>query len=147
MRRTRHWRARALGCVYYRAASSCRRSAPHYADDKGGWERNEREDSGLLTYSMPTPTVLAALLRLAEEPDFITVAHIEHNDSRSHVLRHRKNSAVPTPGLRRIRHSAYALLPSENIVVETDYCGIMTGKKTDKAVIFDVFYGELKTAL
>jgi flavin reductase (DIM6/NTAB) family NADH-FMN oxidoreductase RutF len=31
-------------------------------------------------------------------------------------------------------------------MVETDYCGIMTGKKTDKAALFDVFYGELKTA-
>ena len=29
---------------------------------------------------------------------------------------------------------------------ETDYCGIMTGKKTDKAALFDVFYGELETA-
>jgi flavin reductase (DIM6/NTAB) family NADH-FMN oxidoreductase RutF len=31
-------------------------------------------------------------------------------------------------------------------MVETDYCGIMTGKKTDKAALFDVFYGELNTA-
>ena len=28
----------------------------------------------------------------------------------------------------------------------TDFCGIVTGKKTDKSEIFDVFYGELKTA-
>jgi flavin reductase (DIM6/NTAB) family NADH-FMN oxidoreductase RutF len=31
-------------------------------------------------------------------------------------------------------------------MVKTDYCGIMTGKNTDKAAIFDVFYGELGTA-
>lgn len=31
-------------------------------------------------------------------------------------------------------------------MVETDYCGIMTGKKTDKAALFDVFYGQLETA-
>jgi flavin reductase (DIM6/NTAB) family NADH-FMN oxidoreductase RutF len=36
-------------------------------------------------------------------------------------------------------------LPSEDLMVETDYCGIMTGKKTDKAALFEVFYGELKT--
>ena len=30
--------------------------------------------------------------------------------------------------------------------METDFCGIMTGKKTDKAALFDLFYGELKTA-
>jgi flavin reductase (DIM6/NTAB) family NADH-FMN oxidoreductase RutF len=28
----------------------------------------------------------------------------------------------------------------------TDYCGIVSGKKTDKSEIFDLFYGELKTA-
>jgi flavin reductase (DIM6/NTAB) family NADH-FMN oxidoreductase RutF len=28
----------------------------------------------------------------------------------------------------------------------TDYCGIVSGKKTDKSDIFDLFYGELKTA-
>ena len=27
-----------------------------------------------------------------------------------------------------------------------DYCGIKSGKKVDKSEIFDVFYGELKTA-
>jgi len=31
-------------------------------------------------------------------------------------------------------------------MLETDFCGIMTGKKTDKAALFEVFYGELKTA-
>jgi flavin reductase (DIM6/NTAB) family NADH-FMN oxidoreductase RutF len=31
-------------------------------------------------------------------------------------------------------------------MVETDYCGIMTGKKTDKAALFDVFYGQLGNA-
>jgi len=37
-------------------------------------------------------------------------------------------------------------LPSENMVELTDYCGITSGKKTDKSEIFDLFYGELKTA-
>jgi flavin reductase (DIM6/NTAB) family NADH-FMN oxidoreductase RutF len=31
-------------------------------------------------------------------------------------------------------------------MVETDYCGLKTGKKVDKAALFDIFYGELKTA-
>ena len=29
---------------------------------------------------------------------------------------------------------------------ETDYCGIVRGKMTDKAALFDLFYGDLKTA-
>ncbi len=36
--------------------------------------------------------------------------------------------------------------PSENIIQRTDYCGIVSGKNADKSEVFDVFYGELKTA-
>ena len=37
-------------------------------------------------------------------------------------------------------------MPSQDLMLETDYCGIMTGKKTDKAALFDLFYGQLETA-
>jgi len=36
--------------------------------------------------------------------------------------------------------------PSEGLVEVTDYCGIVSGKETDKSEVFEVFYGELKTA-
>jgi flavin reductase (DIM6/NTAB) family NADH-FMN oxidoreductase RutF len=32
------------------------------------------------------------------------------------------------------------------MVEVTDYCEIVSGKKNDKSRIFDLFYGELKTA-
>jgi len=49
------------------------------------------------------------------------------------------------PGIKE--HQAFSLcLPSEKMVEITDYCGIVSGKKTDKSEIFDLFYGELKTA-
>jgi flavin reductase (DIM6/NTAB) family NADH-FMN oxidoreductase RutF len=37
-------------------------------------------------------------------------------------------------------------LSSCEIVRETDYCGIYSGKNRDKSQIFKTFYGELKTA-
>jgi len=37
-------------------------------------------------------------------------------------------------------------IPSEDMVEITDYCGIKSGRRTDKGSLFDVFYGELKTA-
>ena len=44
-------------------------------------------------------------------------------------------------------NNAFSLcLPSEDMVVVTDYCGIKSGKKTDKSKLFDLFYGELKAA-
>lgn len=36
--------------------------------------------------------------------------------------------------------------PSADMVEITDYCGIVSGKKVDKSGLFEVFYGECKTA-
>ncbi|MFH0974200.1 MAG: flavin reductase family protein [Spirochaetota bacterium] len=37
-------------------------------------------------------------------------------------------------------------VPGISLIEKTDYCGLVTGSKTDKAALFDVFYGDLKTA-
>ena len=37
-------------------------------------------------------------------------------------------------------------IPSSDIMQKTDYCGIVSGKDTDKSKVFDIFYGSLKTA-
>jgi len=37
-------------------------------------------------------------------------------------------------------------IPSEKLVVQTDHCGLVSGKNTDKSKVFKVFYGKLKTA-
>jgi flavin reductase (DIM6/NTAB) family NADH-FMN oxidoreductase RutF len=37
-------------------------------------------------------------------------------------------------------------VPSEDLVIQTDYCGITSGAKVDKSKIFTVFYGELGSA-
>jgi flavin reductase (DIM6/NTAB) family NADH-FMN oxidoreductase RutF len=49
------------------------------------------------------------------------------------------------PGIKE-NETFSVCLPSEDMVEITDYCGIVSGKKTDKSEIFDLFYGELKTA-
>ncbi len=36
--------------------------------------------------------------------------------------------------------------PSKDIIKEIDYCGIKSGYEVDKSEIFEVFYGDLKTA-
>jgi flavin reductase (DIM6/NTAB) family NADH-FMN oxidoreductase RutF len=35
--------------------------------------------------------------------------------------------------------------PTASMVKELDYCGIYSGRKTDKSALFENFYGELKT--
>jgi flavin reductase (DIM6/NTAB) family NADH-FMN oxidoreductase RutF len=49
------------------------------------------------------------------------------------------------PGIRENKTFSVCL-PSEDMVEITDYCGIVSGKKTDKSELFNLFYGELKTA-
>jgi len=54
-------------------------------------------------------------------------------------------SHYTNPGIKE--NKAFSVcLPSEDMVEVTDYCGIVSGKKTDKSNVFDLFYGELKTA-
>ena len=37
-------------------------------------------------------------------------------------------------------------IPSADLMEKTDYCGLVSGAKTDKSGVFGVFYGTLKTA-
>jgi len=95
-------------------------------------------------YPMPTTLVGATV---NGKPNFLTIAHVG-------ILNH----GIPqylSVGLGKVHYSNSGIkgnqsfsicLPSEDLMVETDYCGIMTGKKTDKAALFDVFYGSLETA-
>jgi len=94
----------------------------------------------------PTPTVLAGAT-VNEKPNFIAIAHIgimNHATpeyiSLSMAKRHYTNIGIK-------ENKTYSVnIPSESLVAETDYCGIFSGRNTDKSGLFDVFYGELKTA-
>lgn len=92
-------------------------------------------------YPMPTTLVGATV---NGKPNFLAVAHVG-------ILTHNHLSI----GLGKIHYSNAGILenrtfsiclPSQDLLRETDYCGIMTGKKTDKSTLFDIFYGELKNA-
>jgi flavin reductase (DIM6/NTAB) family NADH-FMN oxidoreductase RutF len=37
-------------------------------------------------------------------------------------------------------------IPDVSLMEKTDYCGLVSGNKTDKSALFDVFYGELTRA-
>jgi len=41
-------------------------------------------------------------------------------------------------------HKAFSInIPDVSLIEKTDYCGLVSGSKTDKSDIFSVFYGEL----
>ena len=95
-------------------------------------------------YPMPTTLVGATV---NGKPNFLAVAHVGiFNHGTPQYLSIGLNKSHYTNGGIRQNRTFSICLPSEALIVETDYCGIMTGKKTDKAALFDLFYGELKTA-
>jgi flavin reductase (DIM6/NTAB) family NADH-FMN oxidoreductase RutF len=98
---------------------------------------------GALNALYPTPTTLVGAM-VNDKPNFITIAHIGimtyNHISLSMGKAHHTNAGI------KENKTFSVCIPSQELIVETDYCGLMTGKKTDKAVLFDLFYGELETA-
>jgi flavin reductase (DIM6/NTAB) family NADH-FMN oxidoreductase RutF len=80
------------------------------------------------------------------KPNFLAVAWfsmVSHKPPRIAIALGKGHHT--NPGIKE-NESFSLCLPSVDMVEQTDYCGIVSGKKTDKSEIFDVFYGELKTA-
>jgi flavin reductase (DIM6/NTAB) family NADH-FMN oxidoreductase RutF len=91
----------------------------------------------------PTPTTLVGAM-VNGKPNFITIAHIGIMTMNAVSLGMGKVHYT-NAGIKENRCFSVCV-PSEDLIVETDYCGIMTGKKTDKAALVEVFYGGLETA-
>ncbi len=95
-------------------------------------------------YPMPVTLVGA---HVDGKPNFLTVAHVgimNHGTPQFLSVGLNKSHYTNT-GIHQ--NGAFSIcLPSEALMVETDYCGIMTGRNTDKATLFSVFNGELETA-
>jgi len=92
-------------------------------------------------YPMPTTLVGATV---EGGPNFVTIAHVGIMDLGSVSLgmakAHYTNAGIKENGTFSIN------LPSADMVKETYYCGLVSGKHVDKAQLFHVFYGNLKTA-
>ena len=94
----------------------------------------------------PTPTTIVGAI-VDGRPNFITIAHIGIvNHSKPFLISlsmgkpHYTNAGIK-------ENKAFSVnIPGEDLVVATDYVGLVSGKKTDKSEIFDIFYGHLQTA-
>ena len=91
----------------------------------------------------PLPTVLVGA-NVGGKPNYITIAHVGVMDPGSVSLgmnkAHFTNAGIKETGTFSIN------IPSVDMVKETDYCGLVSGRTTDKSKIFETFYGVLKTA-
>jgi flavin reductase (DIM6/NTAB) family NADH-FMN oxidoreductase RutF len=79
--------------------------------------------------------------------NFLTIAHVGiMNHGTPQYLSFGINKAHYTnQGI--IEHKEFSVnIPSETLVVESDYVGLVSGKNTDKSGLFDLFYGSLAHA-
>ena len=94
----------------------------------------------------PTPTTIVGAM-VDGKPNFLTIAHIG-------IVNHAKPYLISV-SLGKVHYTnagikenkAFSVnIPSEELVAETDYVGIVSGKKTDKSGVFEIFHGELDNA-
>lgn len=80
-------------------------------------------------------------------PNFLAVAHVG-------IMNHGQPQYL-TVGLNRHHHTPKGILehrefsiciPGQDLVVETDYVGLVSGRNTDKSGVFELFQGQLAHA-
>ncbi len=85
--------------------------------------------------------------KVAGKNNFITIAHvgIMNHGTPQHLSFGLHKSHYSNKGI--LENKVFSVnIPGRDLVVETDYFGIVTGKTTDKSEILDVFYGESENA-
>jgi len=102
-----------------------------------------KKEIGAKNCLYPLPTTLVGAL-VNGKPNYITIAHGGVMDLGSISLgmgkAHYTNAGIKASQTFSVN------IPSAKMVKETDYCGLVSGKSEDKAVLFKTFYGKLKTA-
>jgi len=102
-----------------------------------------KKELGAKNLLCPVPVTLVGA-HVNGRPNFITIAFVGVLDY-SHVSvasgkNHYTNAGIKENGTFSVN------IPATRQVKETDYCGIVSGKKADKSAVFETFYGKLESA-
>jgi flavin reductase (DIM6/NTAB) family NADH-FMN oxidoreductase RutF len=106
---------------------------------------NKKIDLGPKVASYPMPVALIGT-NIGNKANFLVAAwftSVSNNPPRIAVA---LNKTHFTNQKIKEQKSFSVCIPSENLIVATDYCGLVSGSKTDKSKVFDVFYGKLESA-
>lgn len=95
--------------------------------------------------SIPMPVALVGAL-VDGKPNFLAVGWVSRVNHQPPMLAVALNRQHHTPkGL--VENGSFSVcFPSVAMEQVTDYCGIVSGRKTDKSQLFKLFYGETETA-
>ena len=95
----------------------------------------------LRTTAYPMPVVLVGA-DVGGKPNFMAVAWFSKVNSDPPMMMVAIGKRQYT-GEGIVENGCFSVnLPGGDLVTETDYCGIVSGRAEDKARLFDVFYGE-----
>jgi flavin reductase (DIM6/NTAB) family NADH-FMN oxidoreductase RutF len=98
---------------------------------------------GRVVYPMPCSLVGA---NVAGKPNYLTVAWFSMVNPDPPYLAVAMNKAHYTNAGIKENRTFSVNIPSAEMAEVTDYCGMVSGRKADKAALFKTFYGKLKTA-
>ena len=100
---------------------------------------------GAYPYIYPMPTVLVGA-QVEGEPNFLTISYVgivQHKPPMVAITiidSHHTNIGIKENKTFSIN------IPNTKLLTKTDFCGMNSGEGVDKASLFNIFYGELKTA-
>jgi flavin reductase (DIM6/NTAB) family NADH-FMN oxidoreductase RutF len=100
---------------------------------------------GSNVFTQPMPITLLGT-KDEDKPNFMTLAWVTRANANPPLFVAAVNKFHLSNQNIRENKTFSINFPSEEMISETDYCGLVSGRKTDKSNIFEVFYGELKTA-
>lgn len=96
-----------------------------------------------LHYPMPCSLIGA---NVDGKPNYLTVAWFSMANPKPPYVMAAMNKAHYTNAGVKANNTFSINIPSAHLVEKMDYCGLVSGSKTDKSGVFDTFYGKLKTA-
>ena len=104
-----------------------------------------KKELGRKPFLFPMPVVLVGA-NVKGKPNYLTAAWVN-------IVNY--DPPMIMAALNKVRYTSIGIkenqtfsvnVPSADMVKITDYCGLFSGHKTDKSLLFESFYGKLKTA-
>jgi flavin reductase (DIM6/NTAB) family NADH-FMN oxidoreductase RutF len=95
-------------------------------------------------FGYPMPVVLVGSV-IDKKPNFLAAAWISRVNYKPPMIGVALGNHYTNSGIRGNKTFSVNI-PGVDQVKKTDYCGIVSGKQKDKSGVFEVYYGDLKTA-
>jgi flavin reductase (DIM6/NTAB) family NADH-FMN oxidoreductase RutF len=105
----------------------------------------EKINIGENVFVYPMPVTLVGAV-VAGQVNFMTVGWVSRVNAKPPIIAVGLNKIHYTPEGIRENRTFSVNFPGADMVDKTDYCGLVSGRRTDKSNVFQVFFGELETA-